>query len=103
MGTGMVADKVAGMVIGMAADKKKVVLVLHVFAHGGREGGRHGRRHGGLHACMLLHMVVDKVAGMMADMAPALFTYFAGINFPLSLTTSGGVWNTSKRCRSSLR
>ena len=38
---------------------------------------------------MLLHMVVDKVAGMMADMAPALFTHFAGINFPLSLTTSG--------------
>ena len=80
MGTGMVADKVAGMVVGMAADKKKLFL-----------------------SDMLLHMVAEKVAGMMADMAPALFTYFAGINFPLSLTTSGGVWNTSKRCRSSLR
>ena len=54
-------------------------------------------------ADMQAGMVVDKVAGMVANMAPALFTYFAGINFPLSLTTSGGVWNTSKRCRSSLR
>ena len=57
----------------------------------------------GMVADMGAGMVADKVAGMVVGMAPALFTYFSGINFPLSLTTSGGVWNTSKRCRSSLR
>ena len=92
MGAGMVADKVAGMVVGMTADKKKLFLsdmLLHMVA--------------GMVADMGAGMVADKVNSMVPDMAPALFTYFAGINFPLSLTTSGGVWNTSKRCRSSLR
>ena len=48
MQAGMVVDKVAGMVVDMAADKK-IVLVWHVVAHGGRPGGWHGRRHGGWH------------------------------------------------------
>ena len=49
MGTGMVADKVAGMVVGMAADKKKLFL-----------------------SDMLLHMVAEKVAGMVADMGACM-------------------------------
>ena len=33
--------------------------------------------------------VADKVAGMVPDMTSAIFKYFAGINFSLSLTISG--------------
>ena len=51
----MVADKVAGMVADMAADKKKIFFLFL--------------------ADMLLHMVADKVAGMVADMADGMVTW----------------------------
>ena len=43
----------------------------------------------GMVANMGTGMVADKVAGMVPDMTSAIFKYFAGINFSLSLTISG--------------
>ena len=71
--------------------------------HGGGQGGRHGGRHGGrkkmvlFSADVLLHMVADKVAGMVAmtDFKTNPMTYFMKkpMASPLPTPCPGGCHN----------
>ena len=70
-------DKVADIVAHMTVDNFCFVFVLgwHVVAHVGRHGGRQKKM---FLADMVLHMLADKVAGMVADKKIVLGWYGAG-------------------------